>query len=68
MKINKKISRKSAIITGWLLVIFSLFYYGVLFFGGAKGFMSIVFFIFTTFFFIIGIRFIKGNHKYKNEK
>lgn len=65
MKITEKVSKKSAIITGWFLVIVSLISYGVLFGGGAKGFMSIVFFILTTFFFISGIRFIKGNHKYK---
>lgn len=65
MKINKKISKKSAIIAGWVLVVLSLFSYGVLFYGGAKGFMFIVLFITTTFFLISGVRFIRGNHKYK---
>ena len=44
---------------------YELFSYGVLFYGGAKGFMFIVLFITTTFFLISGVRFIRGNHKYK---
>ena len=62
MKINNKISRKSAILVGWFLVIGSLFSYGVLFWGGAKGIMFIALFLVTTFLLISGVRFIRGNY------
>lgn len=62
---NKKISKRASIILGYFLVIISLLSYGVLFGGGVKGIVFLILFIFNTFFLISGIRFIKGNHKYK---
>ena len=62
MKINNKISRKSAILVGWFLVIGPLFSYGVLFWGGAKGIMFIALFLVTTFLLISGVSFIRGNY------
>ncbi|CAI8383584.1 MAG: Uncharacterised protein [Flavobacterium sp. SCGC AAA160-P02] len=62
---NKKISKKASIILGYFLVIISLFSIGVLFGGGVKGLVFLIGFIFNTFILISGIRFIKGEHKYK---
>lgn len=60
---NNKMSKKASIILGCLLVIASLFTYGVLFGGGVKGIVFLVLFIVNTFLLISGIRFIKGNHE-----
>lgn len=58
-------SKRASIMLGYFLVIISLFSYGVLFGGGVKGIVFLILFIFNTFLLISGIRFIKGNHKYK---
>ena len=62
---KNKISKKASIILGFFIVIVSFFTYGVLFWGGSKGYVFWLLFIVNTFFLISGIRFIKGNHGYK---